>query len=157
MIRRPPRSTRTDTLFPYTTLFRSKDESEVAEPDDVVCEFKLLAGPRGELGLGEGEFTPEGQTIQLRHILFEGHPLCPALRTCGVAGQATESYRWFADPLRSTIVRPSGPGINCSAIRSAIASDIASTPRAPLEIVGYTRPLLLPAMLIKAIRSEEHT
>src|SRR3546814_14503362 len=30
MIRRPPRSTRTDTLFPYTTLFRSRDE-----PDDV--------------------------------------------------------------------------------------------------------------------------
>src|SRR3546814_12207401 len=24
MIRRPPRSTRTDTLFPYTTLFRSR-------------------------------------------------------------------------------------------------------------------------------------
>src|SRR3546814_4110832 len=26
MIRRPPRSTRTDTLFPYTTLFRSANE-----------------------------------------------------------------------------------------------------------------------------------
>src|SRR3546814_2139523 len=26
MIRRPPRSTRTDTLFPYTTLFRSRPE-----------------------------------------------------------------------------------------------------------------------------------
>src|SRR3546814_13995450 len=26
MIRRPPRSTRTDTLFPYTTLFRSADQ-----------------------------------------------------------------------------------------------------------------------------------
>src|SRR3546814_5948424 len=26
MIRRPPRSTRTDTLFPYTTLFRSKTQ-----------------------------------------------------------------------------------------------------------------------------------
>src|SRR3546814_14503052 len=26
MIRRPPRSTRTDTLFPYTTLFRSTDD-----------------------------------------------------------------------------------------------------------------------------------
>src|SRR3546814_2714697 len=26
MIRRPPRSTRTDTLFPYTTLFRAEDE-----------------------------------------------------------------------------------------------------------------------------------
>src|SRR3546814_6725947 len=28
MIRRPPRSTRTDTLFPYTTLFRSHVEVE---------------------------------------------------------------------------------------------------------------------------------
>src|SRR3546814_16769555 len=28
MIRRPPRSTRTDTLFPYTTLFRSINEAE---------------------------------------------------------------------------------------------------------------------------------
>src|SRR3546814_11626085 len=27
MIRRPPRSTRTDTLFPYTTLFRSENRS----------------------------------------------------------------------------------------------------------------------------------
>src|SRR3546814_19497960 len=29
MIRRPPRSTRTDTLFPYTTLFRSQGLSAV--------------------------------------------------------------------------------------------------------------------------------
>src|SRR3546814_3190056 len=29
MIRRPPRSTRTDTLFPYTTLFRSIDPLEI--------------------------------------------------------------------------------------------------------------------------------
>src|SRR3546814_9478216 len=28
MIRRPPRSTRTDTLFPYTTLFRSHEEKQ---------------------------------------------------------------------------------------------------------------------------------
>src|SRR3546814_18435942 len=31
MIRRPPRSTRTDTLFPYTTLFRSPGEVTIAE------------------------------------------------------------------------------------------------------------------------------
>src|SRR3546814_14682301 len=30
MIRRPPRSTRTDTLFPYTTLFRSIDTEAMA-------------------------------------------------------------------------------------------------------------------------------
>src|SRR3546814_3704041 len=29
MIRRPPRSTRTDTLFPYTTLFRSDERQRI--------------------------------------------------------------------------------------------------------------------------------
>src|SRR3546814_10377070 len=33
MIRRPPRSTRTDTLFPYTTLFRSRQLVEQAPQD----------------------------------------------------------------------------------------------------------------------------
>src|SRR3546814_4000485 len=38
MIRRPPRSTRTDTLFPYTTLFRSKaaDRRAVVELDQEI-------------------------------------------------------------------------------------------------------------------------
>src|SRR3546814_1818966 len=35
MIRRPPRSTRTDTLFPYTTLFRSLHRRA---PDALVCQ-----------------------------------------------------------------------------------------------------------------------
>src|SRR3546814_7641673 len=36
MIRRPPRSTRTDTLFPYTTLFRSRlTVGRLAQADDV--------------------------------------------------------------------------------------------------------------------------
>src|SRR3546814_16608472 len=36
MIRRPPRSTRTDTLFPYTTLFRSLvTPDEVPDPQDL--------------------------------------------------------------------------------------------------------------------------
>src|SRR3546814_16033644 len=34
MIRRPPRSTRTDTLFPYTTLFRSRLRRIAAGGDD---------------------------------------------------------------------------------------------------------------------------
>src|SRR3546814_8524640 len=33
MIRRPPRSTRTDTLFPYTTLFRSPPARCPSRPD----------------------------------------------------------------------------------------------------------------------------
>src|SRR3546814_10322413 len=37
MIRRPPRSTRTDTLFPHTTLFRSGRPIEIARQDDVAA------------------------------------------------------------------------------------------------------------------------
>src|SRR3546814_11728456 len=49
MIRRPPRSSRTDTLFPYTTLFRSlRIEDEVgdrAHVDDAVdLAFNLANG-----------------------------------------------------------------------------------------------------------------
>src|SRR3546814_6004633 len=39
MIRRPPRSTRTDTLFPYTTLFRSPEWKE--DPAYVKPEARL--------------------------------------------------------------------------------------------------------------------
>src|SRR3546814_12915494 len=38
MIRRPPRSTRTDTLFPYTTRFRSVLVEE--RPEDVAAELQ---------------------------------------------------------------------------------------------------------------------
>src|SRR3546814_20720147 len=51
MIRRPPRSTRTDTLFPYTTLFRSIDAPVLLRPRN------MLAGPKhppGCLGIGLG-------------------------------------------------------------------------------------------------------
>src|SRR3546814_7722518 len=40
MIRRPPRSTRTDTLFPYTTLFRSFGEVR----DHVVAHVAAYSG-----------------------------------------------------------------------------------------------------------------
>src|SRR3546814_12832671 len=36
MTRRPPRSTRTETLFPYTTLFRSTDPLFVDKVQDIV-------------------------------------------------------------------------------------------------------------------------
>src|SRR3546814_3069486 len=42
MIRRPPRSTRTDTLFPYTTLFRSRVRRSGAE---VRHEITMQRGP----------------------------------------------------------------------------------------------------------------
>src|SRR3546814_18039453 len=40
MIRRPPRSTRTDTLFPYTTLFRSGDDVGIAQVTLMFTDLK---------------------------------------------------------------------------------------------------------------------
>src|SRR3546814_1659830 len=49
MIRRPPRSTRTDTLFPYTTLFRSHDLEVLDQaPDGFVARAEAL-GHDGEI------------------------------------------------------------------------------------------------------------
>src|SRR3546814_1825440 len=41
MIRRPPRSTRTDTLFPYTTLFRSFSALLLGGGETSFCGFWL--------------------------------------------------------------------------------------------------------------------
>src|SRR3546814_3348544 len=46
MIRRPPRSTRTDTLFPYTTLFRS---SEMAKQREIFTDGATGRGVDGEI------------------------------------------------------------------------------------------------------------
>src|SRR3546814_10637635 len=48
MIRRPPRSTRTDTLFPYTTLFRSEG---LAEPGGVAISDGVHEHLRGRVGI----------------------------------------------------------------------------------------------------------
>src|SRR3546814_18895296 len=53
MIRRPPRSTRTDTLFPYTTLFRAPGVDEAAGQDHL----------RGEARTDEAR-----QEIARRHV-----------------------------------------------------------------------------------------
>src|SRR3546814_8955456 len=54
MIRRPPRSTRTDTLFPYTTLFRSTRADLVGfEILDQVGQDEGLAGMMEEIHLGD--------------------------------------------------------------------------------------------------------
>src|SRR3546814_4846189 len=58
MIRRPPRSTRTDTLFPYTTLFRSaherRDEGAARDPGVREGTGRAEEG-RSEPGCGPGK------------------------------------------------------------------------------------------------------
>src|SRR3546814_7496436 len=49
MIRRPPRSTRTDTLFPYTTLFRSLRACGVSGNKTLALRDLALRESRGEI------------------------------------------------------------------------------------------------------------
>src|SRR3546814_2463846 len=52
MIRRPPRSTRTDTLFPYTTLFRSQPDVQAHAGDHAVLQGRpVRQGARAHRGL----------------------------------------------------------------------------------------------------------
>src|SRR3546814_5790763 len=82
MIRRPPRSTRTETLFPYTTLFRSLPQgAEKPPPDQAGLRRCLRAGRRdprpdhAEPGLEAGReerrsgFRSEEHTSELQSLL----------------------------------------------------------------------------------------
>src|SRR3546814_5003048 len=74
MIRRPPRSTRTDTLFPYTTLFRSGrvslrefaapgQKAEIQVGDEVEVYVDRVENAQGEAMLRSEEHTSELQSL----------------------------------------------------------------------------------------------
>src|SRR3546814_11676992 len=72
MIRRPPRSTRTDTLFPYTTLFRSQSNLvgtrlTLPEPPDKPAAAALPTTVETTLPLGAGDIEVAfGKRLALR-------------------------------------------------------------------------------------------
>src|SRR3546814_4174687 len=69
MIRRPPRSTRTDTLFPYTTLFRSEGVAAgeqcdgAAGRDEVEALGDAVVVQRQAVGVRSEEHTSELQSL----------------------------------------------------------------------------------------------
>src|SRR3546814_14559416 len=78
MIRRPPRSTRTDTLFPYTTLFRSKvmAHARQAGMGTITPEHAirwLTANPATAMGIADVTGTLEpGKMADV--VLWNGNP-----------------------------------------------------------------------------------
>src|SRR3546814_12257036 len=70
MIRRPPRSTRTDTLFPYTTLFRSnavRDRSNpLAEEDGMSSQIPTFNYTKFSAGI---EMLAQQMTSQTRQAV----------------------------------------------------------------------------------------
>src|SRR3546814_12368813 len=83
MIRRPPRSTRTDTLFPYTTLFRS---SRLHAALAVARRFRPGVGV--ERGLAESRAGPEAGAGQFMRIRLLHHPVRAVRRAARMQGRA---------------------------------------------------------------------
>src|SRR3546814_6795536 len=72
MIRRPPRSTRTDTLFPYTTLFRSGQEESCRRDHAATRRKKLFPGRTGRDQRRGGEGGGKAGRHAARMRLFAG-------------------------------------------------------------------------------------
>src|SRR3546814_20725890 len=68
MIRRPPRSTRTDTLFPYTTLFRSREKPQGSEEFQLRGEAKARQGRLRiyKINIGKAQ-APSSEQIPARN------------------------------------------------------------------------------------------
>src|SRR3546814_20841495 len=68
MIRRPPKFTRTDTLFPYMTLFRSRAMNKLLT---LLCTLLLLAGaPGAAIAVDNGDDVAKTETPASSNLLF---------------------------------------------------------------------------------------
>src|SRR3546814_1851349 len=86
MIRRPPRSTRTDTLFPYTTLFRSDAAAVevVAADDDRSFQFAaadhFVEGQAELVALAQADpADARGQALELDALARHVEPVMQVL------------------------------------------------------------------------------
>src|SRR3546814_3425975 len=80
MIRRPPRSTRTDTLFPDTTLFRSDDERhtliDVEEIEQIVAKMARI--PAKQVSASDKDVL-EHLERNLKMVIFGQDPAIESL------------------------------------------------------------------------------
>src|SRR3546814_13790628 len=75
MIRRPPRSTRTDTLFPFTTLFRSLVDEALAENLDLyqaVARVDEARAVRDRVAGGRAPVVEAGASVNRRRQSANG-------------------------------------------------------------------------------------
>src|SRR3546814_19568772 len=99
MIRRPPRSTRTDTLFPYTTLFRSVGEVQPVSPIG-----RRLAVRRGsEQAIFEAQLNASFAVGAWPVNGIDGFIQVELVHT-GVAGFSVGRWRWKNRCIRIRVI-----------------------------------------------------
>src|SRR3546814_542962 len=139
MIRRPPRSTRTDTLFPYTTLFRSDVNLDLVT-DIIACpglDYCSLANARS---------IPVAQKIAQRFADLErqqdlgelkikisgcinacGHHHAGHIGILGVDRKGTENYQLLlggSGAEDTTLAKITGPGFDEDGVVDAVEKAI---------------------------------
>src|SRR3546814_20155610 len=103
IIRRPPRSTRTDTLFPYTTLFRSlnlrADRGEI-NPDDFDVPVMVLKGDDATLSetslaanFHQLKMTPAEECRAFQHFLGTSGDIDAVAKRFGLTRRRSEERR----------------------------------------------------------------
>src|SRR3546814_15395666 len=113
MIRRPPRSTRTDTLFPYTTLFRS--------PEDRNIDFTIGFLDREGWRIERWNRIQEGRAAGDQIVISVRGSFAAILRT---DRKAYRSARQF-EPLR-TIAHQIGRNVTFHCLAVAVTREIES-------------------------------
>src|SRR3546814_19091211 len=107
MIRRPPRSTRTDTLFPYTTLFRSREHPMEQRLSLVTLGVADLADSiRFYEALGWTRAMKAAEGVAFFQMGGIGLSLYPVRDLCAEAGVHWPGHGGFGGNALSPNVRP---------------------------------------------------
>src|SRR3546814_4609809 len=148
MIRRPPRSTRTDTLFPYTTLFRSH---AAVHAQAVAVSSHMLPKTRAyyEIWLDEERVAGSGEEAETIY----GSAYLPRKFKIGFAIPPSNDIDVFAQDLGFIAILEAGAlrGYNVcvGAGMGATPGDPAPYPRLA-DVIGFVTP-----DQVLAVRSEE--
>src|SRR3546814_14547070 len=123
IIRRPPRATRTVTLFPYTTLFRS-----LLDQQGILAQWRAQQEHAAAGGVGHGRSVTRG-----------ARAVCPLSSPPAPGGNILNT----ASPIRTMAPRPSAsaPGARCLSCRPFfplpspfLSFQPLSTPRSPFPL-----------------------
>src|SRR3546814_19903709 len=104
MIRRPPRSTRTDTLFPYTTLFRSIQYVRENIGTFFHCSGTARIGP-DDLAVVDPQLRVRG----LEGVWIADASVMPSIPTCNTPAPTVATPERAAHPPRSLPQHPCTP------------------------------------------------
>src|SRR3546814_11210614 len=128
MIRRPPRSTRTDTLFPYTTLFRS-------DRDRKVTDAGKERGEHYPHPLGIGLFQRPGR-LRIDILIAGEHRAKPRFDAVRERQRLELARHFDADGIRDTgPQRPILPGL-LSALRQFPTAVLSETSKEDRKSAG---------------------